>query len=237
MKATPNQLQDLLELNALDRQILKTRSEVENLGKDARYVKLQDELKASSSDFIAANNRIDGLKLELERLKVDVELVNKRIAKDQASLRTTSVVKDAQGLQHELKTLERRQGELEEQELAIMEQQEEAYASLSTVVSARTEIESSLKAVIEELNKSKAKLVSGLELSTNSRTQLTQRLPAELVEHYEVKRKRGIPIGRLLHSECGACRMSVSATNLATLLAAPVDELVYCPDCSAILVR
>lgn len=237
MKATPNQLQDLLELNALDRQILKTRAEAENLGKDARYVKLQEDLKASSAEFIAANNRIDGLKLELQRMKVDVDLVNKRIAKDQASLRTTSVVKDAQGLQHELKTLERRQGELEEQELAIMEQQEEAENALKTVVSLRTEIETELKAVIAELNHEKAKLVSGLELSAGTRKQLAERLPKELVEHYETKRKRGIPIGRLLHSECGACRMSISATNLAVLVKAPVDDLVYCPDCNAILVR
>ena len=237
MKATQNQLQDLLELNALDRQIAKTRIEAESLGKDPRYVKLQEELKASSTDFIAANNRIDGLRLEMQRLKVDVELVEKRIAKDRASLRTTSVVKEAQGLQHELKTLERRQGELEDQEFAILEQQEQAEAGLRGVAEARSSIESQLKAVIDELNREKAKLVSGLSLSDADRRQLVERLPGELVDHYEAKRKRGIPIGRLIHSECGACRMSVSATNLAMILKAPIDEMVYCPDCNAILVR
>ena len=237
MKATQNQLQDLLELRAIDALMLKNRTEAENLARDSRYLKLQEDLKASSAEFIAANNRIDGLKLELERLKVDVDLVEKRIAKDQAGLRNTSVVKEAQGLQHELKTLERRKQELEDQELGIMEAMETAEKDLAAVKSSRAEIESELKSVIDELNREKARLVSGLELSAADRKRLAGGLPKELVELYENKRKRGIPIGRLVHSECGACRMSVSATNLALIIKAPADELVFCPDCNAILVR
>ena len=237
MKATQNQLQDLLELSAIDALMLKNRTEAENLGKDSRYLRLQDSLKGSSSDYIAANNRIDGLKLELQRLKVDVDLVDKRIAKDQAGLRNTSVVKEAQGLQHELKTLERRKQELEDQELAIMEAMETAEKDLAAVKGSRGEIEAELKAVIDELNREKARLVSGLELSATDRKRMTAGLPEELVNLYESKRKRGVPIGRLIHSECGACRMSVSATNLSLIIKAPADELVFCPDCNAILVR
>jgi len=237
VKATPNQLQDLLELNALDRQMLKTRTEVENLGKDSRYVKLQEELRVSSAEFIAANNRLDSLKLDLERLHVDVELVNKRIAKDEVSLRNTSVVKDAQGLQHELKSLERRKNDLEEQELAILELQEAAQRDLGNVTEERKRVETELKAVIDELNREKAKLVSGLDLSAGNRKKLVEAIPADLMNLYETKRKRGVPIGHLVKSECGACRMNISATNLTQILKQPLDDLVYCPDCSAILVR
>lgn len=237
MNATPNQLQDLLELNALDQLILKSRTEAEQLGQDATYVKLQADLKATSGEFIAANNVIDGLKLDLKRLESDVELVDKRMAKDVASLRTTAVVKDAQGLQHEIKTLERRKQELEDQELEIMEGLEQATKNLAEITSRRSQIESELRTVVEGLNREKARLLSGLELAQADRKQLVGRLPAELVELFEVKRKRAIPIGRLIHSECGACRMSISATNLAGILKAPIDQLVFCPDCAAILVR
>lgn len=237
MNATPNQLQDLLELNALDQLILKSRTEAEQLGQDETYVKLQAELKATSGEFVSANNIIDGLKLDLRRLESDVELVDKRMAKDVASLRTTSVVKDAQGLQHEIKTLERRKQELEDQELEIMEGLEQANHTLSEITARRSAIEAELRNVIESLNREKSRLVSGIELAQADRKQLVGRLPADLVELFETKRKRAVPIGRLIHSECGACRMSISATNLAGIIKAPIDQLVFCPDCSAILVR
>jgi uncharacterized protein len=237
VNATPNQLQDLLELNAIDQLILKSRTEAEQLGQDQTYVKLQADLKATSGEFIAANNVIDGLKLDLKRLESDVELVDKRMAKDIASLRTTSVVKDAQGLQHEMRTLERRKQELEDQELEIMEGLEQATANLSGISSRRAEIETNLRTVIEGLNREKARLVSGIDLAQANRKQLVSKLPGDLVEIFEAKRKRSVPIGRLINSECGACRMSISATNLAGIIKAPVDQLVFCPDCSAILVR
>ncbi|MDE2409149.1 MAG: hypothetical protein KGL72_02455, partial [Actinomycetales bacterium] len=179
MNATPNQLQDLLELNALDQLILKSRTEAEQLGQDETYVKLQADFKATSGDFVAANNVIDGLKLDLKRLESDVELVDKRMAKDVASLRTTSVVKDAQGLQHEIKTLERRKQELEDQELEIMEGLEHANRNLADITARRSGIESELRTVIESLNREKARLVSGIELAQADRKQLVGRLPAD----------------------------------------------------------
>jgi len=237
VKATQNQLQDLLELAAIDQQIVRTRSEIESLGKDARYQELQTKLRASSSDFVAATNDIDGLKLELKRVENDVELVRKREAKDQAALRTTSVVKDAQALQHELKTLERRRGELEDQELSLMQDLDTAQAALEAVTATRTAIEGELKEVIAALEQEQRRLVSGAELSVADRKRTADKVPADLLKLYETKAKRGPAIGRLIHSECGACRMSISATNLAEITKTPTDNLVFCPDCSAILVR
>lgn len=237
MKVTENQLQDLLEISALDQQMQRDRAALIGLADDPEYVALQGSLRDSSSGLIAASNRIDGLKLELKRLETDVELVAKREAKDQAALRTTSVVKDAQGLQQELKTLEKRRGELEEQELQIMEDLEQAQRDLDGVNDGRVETEIALKAVIARLEAAKAKLASGAELAKTTRSQLVSRLPQELTSLYEVKAKRGAPIGRLVSSQCGACRMSLSATSLAEIAKVPHDQVATCPDCGAILVR
>jgi predicted nucleic acid-binding Zn-ribbon protein len=118
-----------------------------------------------------------------------------------------------------------------------MEGLEQANHTLSEITARRSAIEAELRNVIESLNREKSRLVSGIELAQADRKQLVGRLPADLVELFETKRKRAVPIGRLIHSECGACRMSISATNLAGIIKAPIDQLVFCPDCSAILVR
>ena len=126
---------------------------------------------------------------------------------------------------------------MEDQELELMQQLETAEAALVEVSNLRTATESELKTVIEGLEKEKVRLMSGVELSLGDRKQLVGRLPGELVNLYETKSKRAIAVGRLIHSECGACRMSISATNLADIIKQPIDELVFCPDCQAILVR
>ncbi|MFM7029550.1 MAG: zinc ribbon domain-containing protein [Micrococcales bacterium] len=237
MKVTENQLQDLLEISALDQQMQRDRASLLSLGEDAEYLGLQRQLRDSSADLISASNRIDGLKLDLKRLETDVELVAKREAKDQAALRTTSVVKDAQGLQQELKTLEKRRGELEEQQLQIMEQLEEAGTQMAVVTKSRSETEELLRVVIARLESSKTKLLSGLELSQATRKQLVERVPTELMSLFETKSKRGVAIGRLTNSQCGACRMGLSATALSEVSRVPHDEIASCPDCGAILVR
>lgn len=237
MKVTQNQLQDLLELNAVDRQIHLTKLEISALGKDEDYLGLQAALRGSSADFIAANNRIESIKLEIARLQSDLDVVLKRISKDEQAMRTTSVVKDAQGLQQELRTLERRRSELEDHQLGLMTELDEAEAALSAIQESRTETELKLKGVIAKLEQQQAKLVSGLDLNTASRRQLAARVPEGLLGEYEQRKTKGTPVGRLVNSECGACRMSISATSIAELLRSPSDALVSCPECGAILVR
>jgi predicted nucleic acid-binding Zn-ribbon protein len=237
VKVTQNQLQDLLELNAVDQLITRTKQEAVALGSNAEYLELQAQLRAKSSEFIEAKNRIDSLKLDLKRLESDAELVNKRLAKDQAALRTTSVVKDAQGLQSEIRTLEKRKAELEDQELQIMENLDEAEAAVAAVEASRAATEEQLRGVVASLEKEKLRLVSGIELAQADRKQLAGRIPAELLAIYDNKAKRGVPVARLIHAECKGCRMNLSATNLAEILKKPSDELVYCPDCFTILVR
>jgi len=217
--------------------LLRTRADVSALAQDPEYLELQGKLRATSGDFIGANNAIETLKLDLQRVEADAAVVTKRIARDEQALRTTSVVRDAQGLQQELRTLERRRGELEEQELGIMQAMDDAEAALAAVSESRAATETALKAVIAKLEKEQARLVSGAELAKADRKQLAERIPSDLVSIYEQLRAKGTPVGRLINAECGACRMAISATNLAEILRTASDALVYCPDCGAILVR
>ena len=54
---------------------------------------------------------------------------------------------------------------------------------------------------------------------------------------YDQRAVRGVPIGKLLKSTCGACNMSLTSTALNDLHKAAQDELARCPECTAILVR
>ena len=66
---------------------------------------------------------------------------------------------------------------------------------------------------------------------------LVAELDSEIATAYERKASRGVAVGRLVGRECGACRLSITATNLDEILALPVDEVAECPNCQAFLVR
>jgi hypothetical protein len=237
LKVSQNQLQDLLELTVTDQVITRTKNEVDGLRNSPVLAQLQIDLRASSTRYIEANNKADGLKLELKRVETDLSTVEQRIKRDNTTLHSTGSARDALAIQNELKSLEKRKGDLEEISLELMEQLSVAQAELQVHVVERAEIESKLKVETESLQATAAKLISGITLRTADRQQLASRIPAELLDLHQTKAQRGVPVGRLTHRECGACNMTITAAALQELINAPADELISCPECGAILVR
>ena len=237
MKASENQQADLLSLAGLDLEITRTKVSLAGLTNGEAFSVLRSKQREAAAGLIQSRNALDTVELELSRAEADLKLVEDRIAKDNLRLNQTSSAKDAQGIQSELETLTKRKSELEDLELAILERKEVAEAEFKTVMSDKQVIDEDL-AKKEAVNEAEVmKLRSGLDLVTAQRAQQASRVDQELMDLYDKKAARGIPVGRLLGRECGACRITIGATSLTEILATPRDEIVTCPDCQAILVR
>jgi predicted nucleic acid-binding Zn-ribbon protein len=237
MKATETQQADLLSLANLDLEISRSKSAIKNLSTGSQFSELRGVQRDLAAKLINARNTLDTVELELKRSEADLKLVEQRIAKDEARLNSTNNSKDAQGIQSELESLARRKSDLEDIELAILEQQEEAKAVFATVSVDKAAVDDELSSS-EGANEAEImKLRSGLDLLTSSRAQQASRASTELLELYEKKAARGVAVGRLIGRECGACRISLGATALNEVQALPRDEIATCPECQAILVR
>jgi predicted nucleic acid-binding Zn-ribbon protein len=67
---------------------------------------------------------------------------------------------------------------------------------------------------------------------------VTVTLDADLVALYERQRGHGGPGAGLLQGRrCGACRIEIDRGEMQRITAAPVDEVLRCPECGAILLR
>lgn len=237
MKVSQDQLQDLLELNNVDQLLARSRRQIEELKVSAELDSLGVQFRAASVAHLDANGRVEALQNDLKRVEADLEVVESRIKKDNQRLSSTSSAKDAQGIQSELQTLAKRKSDLEDASLALMEQIAELEAEVSARFQEKTAIDEKLQAKQREIQNEIAKLASGIELSSADRKRLAEKLPHELLDLYSNKASRGVPVGRLLNRECGACHMNITASALQEVVNAPADDLVLCPDCSAILVR
>ena len=237
MKATESQQSDLLSLANLDLEISRSKSAIKNLSSGAQFSELREAQRGLAAKLIDARNALDTVELELKRSEADLALVEQRIAKDQARLNSTNNSKDAQGIQSELESLARRKSDLEDIEIAILDQQEAAKAVFATVSVDKAAVDDEL-AKGEAANEAEImKLRSGLDLMTNDRAQQVARIAPELIELYDKKAARGVPVARLIGRECGACRISLGATAFNELESLARDDIATCPECQAILVR
>ena len=237
MKANLQDQKRLLELVDLDLSLVRNAGDKAKLLSATAISEANEKVLALSDHLIDARNRVGDLELELKRSENDLELVENRIAKDNQRLSSTSSAKDAQGIEHELTTLAKRKSELEDTELGIMEVLETVRAELSEAEKAKAAAEQELTRLRSALATNTAELDSARAELSSKRSALVGLIEPELAVAYQRKADRNVAAGRLVGRECGACRLSITATNLEEILALPADEIAECPNCQAYLVR
>jgi predicted nucleic acid-binding Zn-ribbon protein len=237
VKANLQDQKRLLELVQLDLDLVKNASDRAKLLAASDIQVASEKALALSDQLIDSRNKVGDLELELKRSENDLELVENRIAKDNQRLSTTSSSKDAQGIEHELTTLAKRKSELEDAELGIMEELDKVRAELGAAEAAKSGAEAGLGALREALASNTSALDSTRAELTAKRVALVGQIDPELAVAYQKKADRAVAVGRLSGRECGACRISITATNLEEIVALPADEIAECPNCQAYLVR
>ena len=218
--------------------------ELARISNSRKQAQAESELEAASAEtlrlsdsLIDARNAVGDLEMELGRAEADLELVGNRITKDKQLLRSTSSAKDAQGIEHELGTLDTRKSELEDAQLQIMELLELAQKNHEQLSQEKLAADTQLATVQERISTELADLSSQAEKVQTERKSAISSIDQELAGAYERKYSRGVAVGRLTGRDCGACRLSITATSFEELMALPSEELAECPNCQAFLVR
>jgi len=239
VKADPEAQRRLLELQALDTQLAQLAHKRRNLPEHAELDRLSRQVAALTDERAKAQVAVDDLDRDIERIERDVDQVRARAARDQARLDVgTGPARELEALQHELGTLARRQRELEDVELELMERREVAAAVLA-------EVESRLAGAREqqgEVERRRAELLGEIakdeEFRRAGRGPLSADLPPDLVKLYEQLREQtGMGAALLRAGRCEGCRLDLAGSERARVRAAPPDEVVRCDECRRILVR
>ena len=134
MKADPKVQRRLLDLQAIDTNLAQLAHRRRTLAERAELESLARELSSMEDERVRAQVAVDDLDRDIARLEKDVEQVRARKDKDETRLAAgTGPARELEALQHELVSLKRRQGDLEDAELELMEQRETAQGVLDGV--------------------------------------------------------------------------------------------------------
>ena len=240
MKADPAAQRRLLELQAIDttlNQLAHRRRTLPQLAELDRLAKLIGE---ADSERIKAQVAVDDFDRDIARLEKDVDQVRVRKNKDQGRLDAgTGPARELEALQHELASLSRRQSELEDAELELMEQREQAESTLTSATAAVAEARDQHAKVEAERDQALVDIAKDEEFRRAGRAPLVADLPADLIALYDRIRESsgGIGAALLRAGRCGGCRLELFGSELSAVRSAPADEVVRCEECRRILVR
>lgn len=167
--------------------------------------------------------------------------MRKRATRDQQRLDSGTVTspRDLENIQREIVSLAKRQGDLEDVVLEVMERREAAQERVAELTDRVASVESRIQdttarrdAVVQEIDADAATVGKERELVAGS-------VPADLLKLYEKLRTQsgGVGAARLFQRRCEGCQLELNITEVNEVKAAKPDEVVRCENCRRILVR
>lgn len=240
MKASPSDLQAILEVQHLDDQLASLRQREEKLPEAIALNAVVIKRNNVRDLRIAAETECTDVKRELVRAEGDVEQIVNRITRDEARLASGSgTPKELEQTQHELGTLNVRRAELEEAELTIMVNVE----AINTRIAELSAEEANLSAEVADLEKAKESALKDIANERASvqaqRAQIVAPIGEELMKLYIklVADNNGNGAAMLVGNECKGCHLTINTTEVARIASLPSDEVIRCEQCRCILVR
>jgi predicted nucleic acid-binding Zn-ribbon protein len=238
--APPEDQRRLLDLQQLDTRLDQIAHRKRTHPVLARLAEVDSRLADLDTALVASRTAANDLRREVTKAETDVEQVRTRAARDQTRLDSgAGSPKDLQALQSELASLARRQDELEEVELEVMERLEAHETALAGLTSAHAEVVAQKAELVAERDAAFAELDAEAEKVAAQRTEVASPLDDKLLALYERLRGRlgGVAVAALRRGRSEGSGLQVPGTELARIKALPPEEIVYCEDSGRILVR
>jgi predicted nucleic acid-binding Zn-ribbon protein len=241
VKASPEAQLRLLELADLDAELGRLEHRRRSLPEHAELSELEQRDRELRDEIATVEAREGDLKREQAKADADVEQVRSRIARDRARLDAGQVnsPRELENLQSEIESLLRRQSDLEDAELDVMERLEAAQSRLKEAGAERAAAGTDLEAVTARRDVALAEISGLSSVAAERRAAVVAEEPADLIDLYERLRAQhgGVGAAALRRGQCQGCHLSLNTVDLNAIRAAAADDILRCEECRRILVR
>ncbi|WP_344032614.1 C4-type zinc ribbon domain-containing protein [Streptomyces luteireticuli] len=241
MNAAPADQIRLLDLQALDTRLGQLAHKRKSLPEHAEIQSLEGDFAQHRDLLVAAQTEESDTSREQTKAEQDVDQVRQRAARDQQRLDSGAGMspKDLENLQHEVASLAKRQGDLEDVVLEIMERRESAAERVTELTGRVEAVRAKVDAAVARRDAALAEIDAEAATVTKERELVARSVPADLLKLYDRLREKqgGVGAARLYQRRCEGCRLELDITELNEVRAAAADTVVRCENCSRILVR
>lgn len=229
-----NPVQVLVELQNLDLKLDDAGNQ-----SAALEAQLADEaaVVAAHTALTEAQERANGLRSQLGALELETQGLTDKLKQVSERLYSGRIgnPKELAGLNLDAGLLQKHRSELEDRELALMEQIETVEAELQSRRAAREKIDAERAARVTTAQRTLETVRAASAEMTARRDALRTRLTPDILSEYDRLRraKRGRAVAQMKASTCAACGYAVPSGLVARVKAGA--EIVYCANCERIL--
>ena len=241
MKASPEAQQRLLELADVDAELNRLEHRRRTLPETAEAEQLAARIRERHDQMATVDAEEKDLGREQTKAEADVEQVRTRIERDRARLDSGQVgsARDLANLQSEITSLARRQSDLEEIVLDVMERREAAQSRHQALAEELATLAAEQQSVAARRDAALAEIAEQAGKAADRRAGIAAGEPADLLALYDKLRAQhgGTGAAALRRGRCEGCHLSLNTVDLNRIRAAAPDEVLRCEECRRILVR
>lgn len=241
IKADHHAQLELLDLQAVDSALARLAHRRKTVPELAQLAELDAQYARVSSDLVAAQVAVSDLELEQSKAESDLTPVRERLARNQQRIADGTVAdpKALTGLVDEVEHLKKRISDLEDNELEVMQQVEDATTTRDRLETGVGELAEKRARLLAKRDEQFAGIDGEVRDHQTERVQRVEALPAALLAAYDKSRAGhgGVGAAELMQRRCTGCQLEVNAADLRAFAAAPEDEVLRCEECGRILVR
>lgn len=239
MKADPARQSRLLDLQALDTRLSQIDHARRTIPQLAEIADLEGKARLLDDQLVRSRTELGDVQREIRKAEADVQQVRDRATRDQQRLDSgVGTAKDLTAIQHELESLARRQGELEDVELEVMERAEAIESDVAELERGRGDLTERLTALEAARDARLAELAAEESQVAAPRDTVVADVGDDLVALYEkIRATSGTGAAALRQRRCGGCQLELNPVELRSIKEAPEDEVLRCEECRRILIR
>lgn len=231
--------QTLLALQDLDSAIVTIANRRPRLAELAARTAAEADVRQHRARIAATQQRIDEAQRVIDAAEHEsAELVTKR-TRLQAQLKTVIAPREAEALMHQIEGLEERRRELDDVELAALDEQATADGERSALEAELPVLLAALDAATSAWSTADAALADEAAALQLRRDEAAAALSAAELDAYESGRRHhdGVAIARLDGHRCAGCHLDLSAAEMDAVKSTPEGVVPECPQCGRYLAR
>jgi predicted nucleic acid-binding Zn-ribbon protein len=226
-------IEKLLILQDRDRKIQALQTELDHV--EPQRTAMQEKDKSSRDALEVAKRRVNELESRRKQLDLEVETKKSQIERYANQQLQTRKNEEYKALAHEIDTTREAIRQIEDKEIELMEQGEEAQKTVIAATAAAAAARKVVDSEIAALGTREANLRRELEELEVNRDELAAVVESQALARYErlvFSKGRNVVVG-VHKGMCGGCHMKLPAQVLVECKAQ--DQIVTCTNCGRIL--
>ncbi len=224
-------LADLLDLQDVDLQIDRLLHERQSLPVLAEFRAAHERVEALTRERDEVAVALRESDLGLDKTSGELEMAQLKLSQEQNRLYAGGLsARDADYLRREVEMLQRKQSDMEDEILDLMEKKEQHEAALEVLVAELEQAEATKQRHEAAIAEAWETIDAELAIKETRKGDIVPLIDEDLLDLYESLRatKEGVAVGRLADGVCGGCHLALTAAEQLEATRAHPPRCIHC---------